>query len=85
MDLESAKGVMGQPAFWTGHVPSLGSVGGKPASCAAVLMVDGIRYVALVATAPPLQRKGYAEAAMRHALDVARERFGNAPSGTARH
>jgi GNAT superfamily N-acetyltransferase len=80
MDLEAGKGVMAQPAFWTGHVPSLGSVAGNPASCAAVLMVDGIRYVALVATAPPLQRKGYGEAAMRHALDVARDRFGDAPS-----
>jgi predicted GNAT family acetyltransferase len=34
-------------------------------------MVDGYRYVALVATDPAHQRRGYAEAAMRLALEVA--------------
>ena len=35
------------------------------------MMVDGIRYVALVATNPDHQRRGYAEAAMRRALEMA--------------
>jgi GNAT superfamily N-acetyltransferase len=43
--------------------------GGEPASCAAVCEVRGLRYVALVATHPSQQRKGYAEAAMRDVLD----------------
>jgi predicted acetyltransferase len=49
----------------------LGSVDGAAASGAAVLMVDGYRYVALVATAPAHRRRGYAEAVMRRALEVA--------------
>ena len=80
MDLEAGKSLMAQPAFWNGHVPALGLAGAKPVSCAAVLMVDGLRYVALVATDPAQQRRGYAEATMRHALDVARERHGDVAS-----
>lgn len=45
---------------------------GQPASCAAVLGVNGVRYVALVATNPAEQRKGYAEAAMRDVLERSR-------------
>ena len=40
-----------------------------PVSCSSVFNVSGIRYVALVATLPSAQRKGYAEAAMRDVLD----------------
>jgi ribosomal protein S18 acetylase RimI-like enzyme len=43
-------------------------------------MVDGYRYVALVATDPSTQRRGYAEAAMRHALEVAAEQHGDCPT-----
>ncbi|HXH50126.1 MAG TPA: GNAT family N-acetyltransferase [Terriglobia bacterium] len=43
--------------------------GGKPESCATVLDLGGLRYVALVATLPAAQRKGYAEAAMRDVLE----------------
>jgi len=60
-----------QPGWWcmpermaTVMVPA-----GKPASCAAVFSVGGLRYVALVATHPDEQRKGYAEAAMRNVLE----------------
>jgi GNAT superfamily N-acetyltransferase len=42
---------------------------GEPASCSAVFSVDGLRYVAFVATHPTAQRKGYAEATMRDVLD----------------
>lgn len=42
-----------------------------PCSAAAVLNSSGTRYVALVATRPEAQRKGYAETAMRHVLDRA--------------
>jgi GNAT superfamily N-acetyltransferase len=70
-DLDACKPTLGHRAFWRDHVLSLGRVGGKPASSAAVLDVDGYRYVALVATMPDAQRRGYGEAVMRHALDVA--------------
>jgi GNAT superfamily N-acetyltransferase len=58
----------------------VGVAGGTPASSAAVLMVDGYRYVALVATHPAHQRRGYAEAAMRRALEVAATAHGEQPT-----
>jgi predicted GNAT family acetyltransferase len=44
------------------------------------LMVDGHRYVVLVATNPAHQRRGYAEAAMRRALEVAATAQGEQPT-----
>ena len=79
MPLDSAKAALG-PGFWADHVPALGLVKGAPVSSAAVIMADGHRYVALVATHPAHQRRGYGEAAMRHALDVAVQRFGDRPT-----
>ena len=78
--LDVCKPTYGQPAFWTGHSPSLGRVNGEPVSSAAVFMVDGYRYVALVATMPDRQRRGYAEAAMRYALDTAASAYGDTPT-----
>jgi predicted acetyltransferase len=43
-------------------------------------MADGYRYVAMVATDPAHQRRGYAEAAMRRALAVAAGRYGEQTS-----
>ncbi|HEY6509803.1 MAG TPA: GNAT family N-acetyltransferase [Vicinamibacterales bacterium] len=80
VDLEAGRPLFGRPAFWADHVPVLGRTGGTPVASAAVLMADGYRYVALVATEPAHQRRGYAEAAMRHALDVAAQRHGARPS-----
>ena len=79
MPLDPAKAALG-PSFWAGHVPALGLVKGAPVSSAGVIMADGHRYVALVATEPTHQRRGYGEAAMRHALDVAVQRFGDQPT-----
>lgn len=70
MDLAASKSLLGKPSFWTGHFPVLGRAGGEPVASAAVLMVEGVRYVALVATDPAHQRRGYAAAAMRRALDL---------------
>jgi GNAT superfamily N-acetyltransferase len=80
MDLEPAKALMGSPAFWAPHFPVLGLAGGGPVSTSAVLMVDGCRYVALVATTPGHQRRGYADAAMRQALDAAAQVHGEVPT-----
>jgi GNAT superfamily N-acetyltransferase len=80
MDLESGKTLMGQPAFWTSHFPVLGTVDGKPVSTTAVFMVNGVRYVALVATAPNQQRRGYADATMRRALQLAADAHGVTPT-----
>ena len=75
VDLDASKPVF-TPSFWADHVPVLGRVGGEPATSAAVLMVNDCRYVALVATDPGHQRRGYGEAAMRHALSLAASRHG---------
>ena len=80
MPLDACKPVMSKTSFWSGHVPVLGHVRGQPASCAAVFMADGYRYVALVATDPAHQRRGYAEAAMRHALETAARQHGDVPT-----
>lgn len=53
-------------------------LGGEAVSCTGVMMVDGCRYVGFVATLPGHQRKGYADAVMRRALEVAAERHGEA-------
>lgn len=80
MDLEAAKDLIGTRSFWTSHFPVLGLTGGKPACSAAVLMVDGYRYVALVATDPGQQRRGYAEAALRRALELSALAHGERPT-----
>ena len=76
MDLDAGKTLL-RPPFWKDHVPVVGYAGGAPVSCAAVLMVDGLRYVAMVATDPAHQRHGFGEAVMRRALDVAAETHGD--------
>ena len=58
MDLAAGKDLVGTQSFWANHFPVLGMVDGKPACSAAVMMVDGYRYVALVATDPGQQRRG---------------------------
>jgi ribosomal protein S18 acetylase RimI-like enzyme len=80
MDLEEAKGTIGKQRFWSGHFPALGMAEGTPVSAAAVMMVNGYRYVALVATDPAHQRRGYADAVMRHALELSGQVHGQAPS-----
>jgi GNAT superfamily N-acetyltransferase len=70
MDLDAGKSLLGTPSFWSGHFPALGLVEGTPVCASAVLMVDGYRYVALVATEPARQRRGYGEVVMRHALEL---------------
>jgi GNAT superfamily N-acetyltransferase len=79
-DLEGGKHLIGTTSFWADHFPVVGRAAGTPVSCAAVLMVDGCRYVALVATDPAQQRRGYAEAAMRHALALAAHAHGSRPT-----
>ena len=80
MDLEAGKSIMGRPDFWAPHFPVLGRAQGHPAATSAVLMVDDYRYVALVATDPAHQRRGYADAAMRQSLVNAAMVHGEAPT-----
>ena len=80
MDLEAGKAIIGTQSFWSGHFPALGLAEGAPASAAAVFMVDGYRYVALVATDPARQRRGYGDAVMRHALELSARVHGRGPT-----
>lgn len=78
--LDAGIETIGSHSLWKDHVAVVGKVGGKPVSCAAVLMVEEHRYVAFVATDPSHQRRGYADAAMRYALDLAARAFGETPT-----
>jgi GNAT superfamily N-acetyltransferase len=80
MDLGPAKEILGKQTFWSGSFPALGLTRGAPTCAAAVFMVDGYRYVALVATDPAWQRRGYGELVMRHALALAAQTHGDDPT-----
>lgn len=56
-------------SFWPSDCYGyVGYVDGHPVSSAAALSVHNTVYIALVATAPDQQGKGYAETVMRHAI-----------------
>ena len=80
MDLEPCKPVLGTRTFWQDQFAVVGIADGRPASSATVLMVDGHRYVALVATDPGQQRRGFADATMRRALQNAAGVHGERPT-----
>jgi GNAT superfamily N-acetyltransferase len=71
------------PELWKDMVGVVGLVDGMPVSTASVALIDEIAYVALVATHPDHQRKGYAEAVMRGALDESARVWG--PRRTVLH
>ncbi len=77
IDPELARASIGPVEDWEQN--AFGYVGyqdGKPVSCAATLVVDSRLYVAFVATMPNAQRRGYAEAVMRHSLNEAAKASG---------
>jgi ribosomal protein S18 acetylase RimI-like enzyme len=61
---------------WTNFEAWIGYLHGEPVSTAAVVAGSGALGVYNVATVPGHQRRGYAEAVMRAALDDARRRHG---------
>lgn len=80
MDLSAGKAFMGARRFWGDHVLVVGRAGEAAVTSTAVLMVDGYRYVALVATDPAYQRRGFADAAMRRALERSASVHGERPT-----
>lgn len=75
--VEFGREVFTSPEAW--EDPCYGYVGyaGEKAVCAAsALLLDGSVYVGFVATLPDLQRRGYAEAVMRHSLAKAIDQTG---------
>jgi GNAT superfamily N-acetyltransferase len=68
---------MSNMGFW--HDDSLAYVGyvdGKPVSTASALPVAGTVYIALVATRPEEQGKGYADTVMRYAVTQGQQAMG---------
>jgi hypothetical protein len=63
MPLDDARDGMKDSTIWKAKAYSyLGLVGGKPVSAAAAIESDGSLFLALVATIPEAQRKGYGRA-----------------------
>ncbi|MEZ5404501.1 MAG: GNAT family N-acetyltransferase [Bryobacteraceae bacterium] len=71
IDMGGSDSPMGAYSFWRNHYGAVGMKDNRPVSCTATMMVDGYRYVAFVATLPGERRKGYADAVMRHSLELA--------------
>ncbi len=63
--------------LWTDRAFSyVGFEGDRAVCCASVIAHDGSLYLALVATRPSAQRKGYGEAVVRHTLRSAHDSTG---------
>jgi GNAT superfamily N-acetyltransferase len=77
LPLELARASTGPAADWDettfGYVAY---VADEPVACAATFPIDARLYVGLVATLPQAQRRGYAEAVMRHSLEQASQSTG---------
>jgi hypothetical protein len=69
MPLEAGRdGLAGSRLWKSGMYSYLGVTKGVPVSAAATVETNGCLFLALVATAPEAQRKGYGEATVRKAL-----------------
>jgi GNAT superfamily N-acetyltransferase len=75
--LEAVRGGLEGSTFWKETAFSfIGYENGRAVSTAAAIVNDGQLYLALVATRPDAQRKGYGEATVRHALNAAYQATG---------
>ncbi len=75
--VESGSSLLAKSSLWKDtYFAYMGYEGGRPVSGASAVINDGIVFLALVATRPEAQRKGYAEAVVRHALQAAYEASG---------
>ncbi len=69
--------VFEDPRVWeSGFTGYVGYSGGEPVSTAATVVAAGAVGVYNVATVPGRQGRGFGEAVMRQALDLARDRYG---------
>lgn len=75
--LEAAREAVVLPAIFANECRGyVGYVEGRAVSVAAVTHVEGVAYVGLVATLAEYRRRGYAEAVMRHGLELAKKDWG---------
>jgi ribosomal protein S18 acetylase RimI-like enzyme len=64
--------------FWPDY--TVGFVGyrdGEPVTTATARAVNGTVYVAMVATEPAMEKRGYADTVMRHAIEAGRRHIGS--------
>lgn len=74
---ESGRAGLAGSTFWkTTAYSFIGYERGEAVSTASAIVNQGQLYLALVATRPHAQRKGYGEATVRHALQAAHEATG---------
>jgi GNAT superfamily N-acetyltransferase len=70
--LEAGRAGLAGSTFWKEVAFAyIGYLNGQPVSTAAAIVNDGQIYLALVAARPDVQRKGFGEAMVRHALNAA--------------
>jgi GNAT superfamily N-acetyltransferase len=75
--IEWGRSGLSRSKLWkTAFYSYLGYEGNRPVSAASAVVNDGIIFLALVATRPDAQHKGYAEVVVRHALQAAHEATG---------
>jgi len=74
--IEWFKEVFDGAAVWQDFAAYVGYLDGEPVATAATVIGGGVVGVYNVATLPGHQRRGYAEAIMRHALEQARMEHG---------
>jgi GNAT superfamily N-acetyltransferase len=75
--IEWGRSGLSKSHLWrTAFYSYLGYEGNRPVSAASAVVNDGILFLALVATRPDAQHKGYAEVVVRHALQAAHEATG---------
>ncbi|HVJ53303.1 MAG TPA: GNAT family N-acetyltransferase [Aliidongia sp.] len=75
--LEAGRAGLAGSKFWKETAYAyVGYEDDEPVSAAAAIVNDGLLFLALVATKPTAQRKGYGEATVRYALQAAHEATG---------
>lgn len=77
LPMETAVSVTKDHSLWKDHAYGfLAYEGDKPVATATAIINEGCLFLFLVATLPEAQRKGYGEAVVRYALQVAHEATG---------
>jgi GNAT superfamily N-acetyltransferase len=74
--VETGRASLLRSSFWQGAFPYVAFSGDRAVATATVVVQRECLYLALVATVPEAQGKGYAQAVVRHALQKAHEATG---------
>jgi GNAT superfamily N-acetyltransferase len=74
--VETGRASLLQPSFWQSAFSYVAFIGDRPVATATVIVQSECLYLALVATVPEAQGKGYGQAVVRHSLQRAHEATG---------